>query len=110
MKKGDFPLDDLPGWCVRHGAELHGVKVANVEGQGLGWIAQQSLKNDGGVDERPAPLLVVPGDVIISAIHVGQYAVANAKFHQLLAAIGYEVSVLFPCNMVRTSDDMCKTV
>jgi hypothetical protein len=94
MKKGDFPLDGLPGWCERHGAELHGVEVAHIEGQGIGWITQQSLKDEGGVGEHPTQLLVVPGDVIISANHVGQYAVANAKFHQLLAAIGYEVSAL----------------
>lgn len=87
MQKADFLLDALPGWCERHKTQLNGVKVANTKDRGIGWVAEQDFKNDGDLP----PLLVVPGDVIISRDHVGHYAVNNGKFHQLLATIGYEV-------------------
>ncbi len=94
MGPGQFSVDALPAWCERSGVELRGLRVANVEGRGNGWIAQEDLKSDceGGAPARP--LLVISKDIIVSANLVMQYATQNAHFGQLIHAVKFQVSLL----------------
>lgn len=71
---------------------MHGVKAADIDGRGNGWIAQEDMKND-DLDGKPAePLLIIPKDIIISLALVIQYAPYNTHFHQLLHAVQFQVS------------------
>ncbi|KAB5562806.1 hypothetical protein GE09DRAFT_1056586 [Coniochaeta sp. 2T2.1] len=90
MKPPDLPLEAIPGWCEQHGAEVYGIKVANVEDKGNGWVAVQDLKSAGQNGEPVRPLLTIPSDIIISIKTVMQYAPENARFHQLLHAVQFQ--------------------
>ncbi|KAB5560269.1 hypothetical protein GE09DRAFT_1172976 [Coniochaeta sp. 2T2.1] len=90
MKPPDLPLEAIPAWCEQHGAEVYGIKVANVEDKGNGWVAVQDLKNAGQNGEPVRPLLTIPSDIIISIKTVMQYAPENARFHQLLHAVQFQ--------------------
>lgn len=94
MRPGVFSVEALPAWCDRHGVEIHGLKVADVEGRGNGWIAQEDLKSD-WEDGAPAmPLLVIPKDIVVSVDLAMQYATENAQFSQLIHAVDFQVSLL----------------
>lgn len=105
MKKSNFPVEALPDWCKRYGVELNSIKVADVPGRGIGWITTEDIRHDSEASEPPKPLLVIPGDVIVCREHVGHYAVQNAQFHNLLTAIGYEVSVVYSFTALTNTDE-----
>jgi len=91
MRPPTFPLGTLPAWCELHGAEVYGMKLANVKDKGNGWVAVQDLNNDGQNGESLRPLLTIPADIIVSMKTVMQYAPENARFHQLLHAVQFQV-------------------
>lgn len=91
MKPAPFPVETLPAWCERYGAEVHGIRLADVEGRGNGWIAQEDLESDGENGGQCRPLLVIPTDVIASYGLVMQYATENTRFSQLVHAVQFKV-------------------
>jgi hypothetical protein len=93
MRPGQLTGEALPAWCDRYGVELYEIKVADVEGRGKGWIAQEDLKSD-WEDAAPArPLLTVPKDFVVSVDLVMQYATENTHFSQLIHAVQFQVSL-----------------
>ncbi|GAW17112.1 hypothetical protein ANO14919_065620 [Xylariales sp. No.14919] len=85
MRRGQFPLSNLPAWCMLNNITFTGVKATDTEAQGLGLIAENDL--DGKNDELP-PLLTIPKELILSAAGVEEYAKENKDFRQLLDAAG----------------------
>ncbi|RWA05947.1 hypothetical protein EKO27_g9158 [Xylaria grammica] len=85
MRRGQFPLSNLPAWCMLNNITFTGVKAIDTEAQGLGLIAENDL--DGKNDELP-PLLTIPKELILSAAGVEEYAKENKDFRQLLDAAG----------------------
>ncbi|KAI1824302.1 hypothetical protein F4861DRAFT_531054 [Xylaria intraflava] len=86
MKRGQFPLSSLPAWCLLNNITFSGVSAADIEGRGLGLIAEKDLSDNNG---EPA-LLTVPGDLVVSAAGVENYAKENQDFRQLLDAAGHQ--------------------
>ncbi|KAI0540641.1 hypothetical protein GGR58DRAFT_498994 [Xylaria digitata] len=85
MRRGQFPLSNLPAWCMLNNITLAGVSAADTEARGLGLIAEKNL--DGANDELPA-LLTIPKELILSAVGVEEYTKENKDFRQLLGAAG----------------------
>ncbi|KAI1177207.1 hypothetical protein F4777DRAFT_219399 [Nemania sp. FL0916] len=87
MRKGKFPLSDLPAWCMLHSITFAGVEVASIEDRGLGLIAEKRLSNENG--ESPA-LLTIPRELVLSAAKIEEYAKESKDFCELLAAAGHQ--------------------
>ncbi|KAJ2985206.1 hypothetical protein NUW58_g3598 [Xylaria curta] len=85
MRRGQFPLSNLPAWCVFNNITFTGVSTADIEGRGFGLIADDALSNEN--DEQPA-LLTIPKELILSAVGVEEYAKENKDFRQLLDVAG----------------------
>ncbi|KAI0402220.1 hypothetical protein F4802DRAFT_576996 [Xylaria palmicola] len=87
MRRGQFPLSNLPAWCMFNNIAFEGVSVADIEGRGLGLIAEDDLSNEGG--DLPA-LLTIPKELVLSAAGIEAYAKENKHFRQLLDAAGHQ--------------------
>ncbi|KAI1751785.1 hypothetical protein F4782DRAFT_540800 [Xylaria castorea] len=87
MRRGHFPLSNLPAWCVFNNITFAGVDVADVDGRGLGLIAEKDLDNEN--DDLPA-LLTIPKELVLSATTVEEYAKENKDFRQLLDVAGHQ--------------------
>ncbi|KAJ8126923.1 hypothetical protein O1611_g6716 [Lasiodiplodia mahajangana] len=85
MRRGHFPLADLPAWCMLNNITFAGVSVANTGGHGLGLVAEKRL-HDG--NDEPLALLTIPKELILSAASVEEYAKENKNFRRLLDAAG----------------------
>jgi hypothetical protein len=94
MRRGQFPLSSLPAWCVLNDITFAGVSVTDIEGRGLGLIAQKDF-HDGDATETPA-LLTVPKELVLSAVGVEEYTKESTDFRQLLDAAGRQVWTLSP--------------
>jgi hypothetical protein len=93
MRPSDLPIDALPAWCEKYGAEVHGLKLADIDGRGNGWIAQEDLTGDEQDGGQQKSLLVIPDGIVASYGAVMQYAPENGQFHQLLHAVQFKVSL-----------------
>ncbi|KAI0811928.1 hypothetical protein GGR55DRAFT_677530 [Xylaria sp. FL0064] len=87
MRRGQFPLSNLPAWCMLNNITSTGVSVADIEARGLGLIADRNLNND---DDGLQPLLTIPRELVLSAAGVEEYAKENKDFRQLLDAAGHQ--------------------
>ncbi|KAI5923070.1 hypothetical protein F4810DRAFT_701337 [Camillea tinctor] len=87
MQRGHFPLSALPIWCILNDISFVDVEVADINGRGLGLIAERDLINEEDNVEIPT-LLTVPQDLVLSAEGVEEYARENKYFRQLLHAAG----------------------
>ncbi|KAI1632995.1 hypothetical protein F4809DRAFT_644891 [Biscogniauxia mediterranea] len=87
MRRGHFPLSALPAWCVLNDVSFVDVEVADIDGRGLGLVAERDLINEEGNVEIPT-LLTIPKDLVLSAAGVEEYARENKDFRQLLNAAG----------------------
>ncbi|KAI0551937.1 hypothetical protein F4679DRAFT_114128 [Xylaria curta] len=87
MRRGHFPLANLPAWCVFNNITFSSVGVADVDDRGLGLIAEKDLNNEN--DDLPA-LLTIPKELILSATGVEEYAKENKDFRQLLDVAGHQ--------------------
>ncbi|KAI0450273.1 hypothetical protein F5B21DRAFT_440863 [Xylaria acuta] len=85
MRRGHFPLSNLPAWCVFNSITFAGVGVADVHGRGLGLVAEKDFDNEN--DDLPA-LLTIPKELVLSATGVEEYAKENKDFRQLLDVAG----------------------
>ncbi|KAI3322553.1 hypothetical protein HD806DRAFT_129173 [Xylariaceae sp. AK1471] len=88
MRRGQFPLSSLPAWCILNDITFAGVSVADIEGRGLGLIANKDIGDDDGT-ETPT-LLTIPKDLVLSAVAVEEYAKESKDFRQLLDAAGHQ--------------------
>ncbi|KAI1811572.1 hypothetical protein GGS20DRAFT_95242 [Poronia punctata] len=86
MRRGELPLWGLPTWCKLNNVIVNGVGAANVEGRGLGLVAEDDL----GIDAGSTVLLTVPKDLVLSAEGVEDYAKESREFRQLLDAAGHQ--------------------
>jgi hypothetical protein len=82
-----LPIDVLPTWTRFNNVELDGIQVGQVEGKGLGFVADRDLTTDKG----SPTLLKIPRDAVLSAEAVADYAKVDHKFRQLLEGMGHEV-------------------
>ncbi|KAI8953195.1 hypothetical protein F4801DRAFT_588376 [Xylaria longipes] len=87
MRRGHFPLSNLPAWCIFNNITSAGVSVADVDGRGLGLVADQDFDNEN--NDLPA-LLTIPKELILSATGVEEYAKENKGFRQLLDVAGHQ--------------------
>ncbi|KAI0857589.1 hypothetical protein F4860DRAFT_489286 [Xylaria cubensis] len=87
MRRGHFPLSSLPAWCVFNNITFSGVDVADVDGRGLGLVAEKDLNNES--NNLPA-LLTIPKELILSATGIEAYAKENKDFRQLLDVAGHQ--------------------
>ncbi|CAH0014329.1 unnamed protein product [Clonostachys rhizophaga] len=81
-----LPIDVLPTWTRFNNVELDGIQVGQVEGKGLGFVADRDLTTNKG----SPTLLKIPRDAVLSAEAVGDYAKVDLKFRQLLEGMGHE--------------------
>ncbi|KAJ8122773.1 hypothetical protein ONZ43_g1115 [Nemania bipapillata] len=88
MQRGRFPLAELPTWCMLNNITFAGVRVADIEGRGLGLVAEKHLRREN--DELPA-LLTIPKELILSAATLDGYAKESKDFRELLDAAGRQV-------------------
>jgi hypothetical protein len=86
--RGQLPLRDLPAWCRLNNIAFNDVTVADIEGRGLGLIAEATINNEN--NELPA-LLTIPKDHVLSAAKIEDYAKENKDFCELLDAAGHQV-------------------
>lgn len=89
MKRGHFPIDSLPAWCVLNDVQFVDVKVHDIEGRGYGLMAEKDLANEN--NNENCTILKVPGDLVLSSQSVEEYAKENKEFRQLLDAAGHQV-------------------
>lgn len=94
MRRGHFPLSNLPAFCILHNITFAGVDVADIHGRGFGLVAEKDLDNEN--DQLPA-LLTIPRELILSATGVEEYAKENKDFRQLLDVAGRQVVLPSPC-------------
>ncbi|RYC57098.1 hypothetical protein CHU98_g9108 [Xylaria longipes] len=93
MRRGHFPLSNLPAWCIFNNITSAGVSVADVDGRGLGLVADQDFDNEN--NDLPA-LLTIPKELILSATGVEEYAKENKGFRQLLDVAGHQLVMSSP--------------
>ncbi|KAI2640141.1 hypothetical protein GGS21DRAFT_537861 [Xylaria nigripes] len=86
MKRDQLPLSNLATWCVFNNVTFAGVDAAQIEGRGLGLIAEKDL-NDDSVESA---VLTIPKDLIVSSAGIEEYAKENQNFRQLLDAAGHQ--------------------
>jgi hypothetical protein len=91
MRRGQFPLESLPAWCVLNDVTFVDVKVSNVQGRGNGLVAERDLMNEADNVEVPT-LLTIPKELVLSAEGVEEYAKENKNFRHLLDVAGHQVS------------------
>ncbi|KAI0479569.1 hypothetical protein F4859DRAFT_440037 [Xylaria cf. heliscus] len=96
MRRGRFPLSNLPAWCLFNGVTFAGVGVADVKDRGLGLVAEKDFDDHSGQndqndqnDHRPA-LLTVPKELVLSATGIEEYAKENKDFRELLDVAGHQ--------------------
>ncbi|RYP19487.1 hypothetical protein DL765_003327 [Monosporascus sp. GIB2] len=86
MRRGHFPLDGLPAWCLLNDVTFVDTKVQHIEGRGYGLVAERELRTENGNDALT--ILKVPRDLVLSSEGVEEYAKENKGFRQLLDAAG----------------------
>lgn len=86
MRRGRFPLSDLPVWCKLNNITFDGATVADTKGRGLGLFAERALSNE---NDEPLVLVTIPEEHILSAAGIEEYAKENKDFRQLLDVAGH---------------------
>ncbi|RYP90706.1 hypothetical protein DL770_003171 [Monosporascus sp. CRB-9-2] len=87
MRRGHFPLDGLPAWCLLNDVTFVDIKVQHIEGRGYGLVAERELRTED--DNEALTILKVPRDLVLSSEGVEEYAKENKEFRQLLDAAGH---------------------
>ncbi|KAH8671115.1 hypothetical protein BX600DRAFT_239117 [Xylariales sp. PMI_506] len=89
MRRGEFSIQALPAWCGFNDVSFFDVKVAEIEGSGLGLVAERDLVNEPDNVEIPS-LLSIPKELVLSAEAVEEYAKEDKNFRDLLSVAGHE--------------------
>jgi hypothetical protein len=97
-----WPSSALQPWAELNGVKFEGISVGSVPGQpdrGTGVVAARTLQ--GG---NEGPLMVIPGDIVLSLERVELQAKADKHLHDLLEVLGEYARVcnngffnIFPC-------------
>jgi hypothetical protein len=88
MSSSELPIEAFPAWALFNNLEFTHVRIQDVEGKGLGLLAEHSLAADAGGNET---LLSIPRDLVLSEDAVEEYAKVDQNFRQLLDAVGHQV-------------------
>ncbi|RYP53855.1 hypothetical protein DL768_001306 [Monosporascus sp. mg162] len=86
MRRGHFPLEGLPAWCLLNDVTFADTKVQHIEGRGYGLVAERELRTED--DNEALTILKVPRDLVLSSEGVEEYAKESKEFRQLLDAAG----------------------
>ncbi|RYP64502.1 hypothetical protein DL769_006640 [Monosporascus sp. CRB-8-3] len=86
MRRGHFPLDGLPAWCLLNDVTFVDTKVQRIEGRGYGLVAERELRTEN--DNEAITILKVPRDLVLSSEGIEEYAKENKEFRQMLDAAG----------------------
>jgi hypothetical protein len=78
-----LPSSALRPWAQFNGIALDGISVGSVPDRGLGVVAARALK---GGDE--GPLMVIPGDLVLSLERVEMQAKSDQHLRGVLEALG----------------------
>lgn len=84
MPPSPLPPDAFPAWARLHGVALAGVELRHLDAKGCGFVARG--------ETGQAPLLAVARDLVLSAEAVRGFAKVDARFAQLLDAVGPKVT------------------
>lgn len=92
MSWAQLPLEAFPSWARFHGVAFDHVALRNVQGKGLGLVAQLEGPSAGGeLQDARVTLLKIPRDLVLSADAVEQHAKVDQNFRRLLDATGHQV-------------------
>ena len=98
MRRGQFPIESLPTWCLLNDVKFLDVKAQAIQGRGYGLVAEKELTNKNHDDNTAVqPLLKVPHDLILSSEGVEEHAKENKDFRLLLDTAGRQVSRSLTC-------------
>ncbi|KAI0147025.1 hypothetical protein GGR57DRAFT_282001 [Xylariaceae sp. FL1272] len=90
MERGHFPLDLLPSWCAFNDVTFNKVTVAEINGRGLGLIANEDLELAEDDDNTRSPLLTICNNLVLSASGVKEYARQSRDFSRLIDVAGHQ--------------------
>ena len=91
MHLGTLPVDKLPAWIKVNHVELNGIAVqADIPCRGCGLIATAHI------NEKDAPLMVVPRELILSLENVWVMAKADRCLRDVLDSLGDYARVKSP--------------
>ncbi|KAF2424908.1 SET domain-containing protein [Tothia fuscella] len=79
----NLPPSAVRPWAGLNGVTFDGVKIGSIAGRGTGVVASRVLK--GG---NEGPLMVIPGDLILSLERVELQAKSDQKLQELLSTLG----------------------
>lgn len=88
MSGNQLPLETFPAWTLLHDVNFTKVSLREMEKKGFGLVTRgESLEGD--------VLLEIPGELVLSAEAVDDYAKVDQHFKQLLEACGSQVRLSF---------------
>jgi hypothetical protein len=88
MSSSGLPTAAFPAWALFNNLEFTHVRLEDVEGKGLGLLAEGDLAANAGGNEA---LLSIPRDLVLSADAVEEFAKVDQDFKQLLDVAGHRV-------------------
>ncbi|KAK1731157.1 uncharacterized protein BDZ83DRAFT_747002 [Colletotrichum acutatum] len=90
MASTQLPLETLSTWAMFNDVDLVDVEAREIPGCGLGLLSNKELSREEETFDIPT-LLRIPGELILSAEAVENYAKVDKNFRQLLEAAGRKV-------------------
>ncbi|KAL0777894.1 hypothetical protein CaCOL14_005547 [Colletotrichum acutatum] len=92
MASTQLPLETLSTWAMFNDVDLVDVEAREIPGCGLGLLSNKELSREEETFDIPT-LLRIPGELILSAEAVENYAKVDKNFRQLLEAAGRKTSL-----------------
>lgn len=86
MRRTELSISALPAWAKLNEALFYDIRVENIEGRGLGLVAERSLTSEETFD---VPILLrIPRDLVLSAETIVEHTRVDKHFRELLSAAG----------------------
>ncbi|KXH58284.1 SET domain-containing protein [Colletotrichum salicis] len=89
MASTQLPLETLSTWTMFNDVDLVDVEAREIPGCGLGLLSNKELSREKETFDIPT-LLRIPGELVLSAEAVENYAKVDKNFRQLLEAAGHK--------------------
>ncbi|UQC85012.1 SET domain-containing protein [Colletotrichum lupini] len=89
MASTQLPLETLSTWAMFNDVDLVDVEAREIPGCGLGLLSNKELSREEETFDIPT-LLMIPGELVLSAEAVENYAKVDKNFRQLLEAAGHK--------------------
>ncbi|KAF4786032.1 putative SET domain-containing protein [Colletotrichum scovillei] len=89
MASTQLPLETLSTWAMFNDVDLVDVEAREIPGCGLGLLSNKELSREEETFDIPT-LLRIPGELVLSAEAVENYAKVDKNFRQLLEAAGHK--------------------